>query len=155
MTFRIRGLEVQEIEPYLGLTDEALRALKARRVIADRRHAFPDRVELRDAEPGERLLLLNYEHQPARSPYRASHAIFVLEDAVDSYDRVGEIPALLRRRTISARAFDAQGMMIDAALCPGSELEVSIQQLLRLARTSYLHLHYAKQGCFACRVDRA
>jgi hypothetical protein len=155
MTFRIRGLELHEIEPYVGLTDDALRALNARRVIADKRDAFPDRIELRDAEPGERLLLLNYEHQPARSPYRASHAIFVLEDAVHSYDRVGEIPPLLRRRTISARAFDDCGMIVDAALCQGSELEGSIEQLLRLDKVSYLHLHYAKHGCFACRVDRA
>ena len=155
MTFRIRGICVAEIEPYVGLSDDELHALSARRVIADRPHAFPDRVELRDAEPGERLLLLNYEHQPARSPYRASHAVFVLEDALRRYDRVGEIPALLRRRIISARAFDEQGMIVDAALCPGSELEATIDQLMHLERTAYLHLHYAKHGCFACKVERA
>lgn len=155
MSFRIRGVCVAEIEPYVGLTDDQLLALNAKRVIADRPHAYPDRVELRDAEPGERLILLNYEHQPARSPYRASHAIFVLEDAVQRYDRVGEIPALLRKRIISARAFDDQGMIVDAALAPGSELEPTIEQLLALENTAYIHLHYAKHGCYACRVDRA
>lgn len=155
MTFRIRGICVAEIEPYVGLNDDALHALNARRVIADRPYAFPDRVELRDAEPGERLLLLNYEHQPARTPYRASHAVFVLEDAVSRYDRVDEIPALLRKRIISARAFDDEGMIVDAALCPGSELEATIEQLLRVERASYLHLHYAKHGCFACMVERS
>jgi len=155
MTFRIRGVCVAEIEPYVGLTDDELHSLNAKRVIADRPHVYPDRVELRDAEPGERLLLLNYEHQPARSPYRASHAIYALEDAVRRYDRVNEIPTLLRRRIISARAFDNQGMIVDAALSPGSELETTIEQLLQLDRTAYLHLHYAKHGCYACRVDRA
>ena len=43
---------------------------------------FPDRIELRDAEPGERLILVNYVHQPADTPYRASHAVFVLEGDV-------------------------------------------------------------------------
>lgn len=154
-TFRIRGIDVAELQPLVGLSDEALHACNARRVIADKPHAYPDRVELRDAEPGEPLLLLNYEHQPALSPYRSSHAIFVLEHASHSYDRVGEVPALLRRRVISARAFDEQGMIVDAALCPGSELEPTIDQLLARENTAYLHLHYAKHGCFACRVDRA
>jgi hypothetical protein len=154
MTFRIRGIEIAPLQPLVGLSDAALHAHNARRVIADKRHAYPDRIELRDAEPGEALLLLSYEHQPARSPYRSSHAIFVLEHASRRYDRVDEIPALLQRRVISARAFDAQGMIVDAALCPGSELEPVIQQLFALENTAYLHLHYAKHGCFACRVDR-
>ena len=59
-SFRIRGIEVAELLPLVGLSDEALHARNARRVIADKRHAYPDRVELRDAEPGEALLLLNY-----------------------------------------------------------------------------------------------
>jgi hypothetical protein len=155
MTFRIRGVCVAEIEAYVGLSDEQLLALNARRVIADRPHAYPDRVELRDAEPGEHLLLLNYEHQPARTPFRASHAIYVLEHAARAYDRVGEIPDVLRRRIISARAFDAHGMLIDATLCPGSEVEAAIDQLLQRENAAYLHLHYAKHGCFACHVERA
>lgn len=155
MTFRIRGLDPQQFKPLVGLTDEALIASNARRIRADRHPGYPDRVELRDAEPGESLLLLNYEHQPAHSPYRAAHAIFVLEHAVEHYDRVGEIPEVLRSRVISLRAFDNSGMIIDAALSPGKELEQPIEQLLRLPNVAYLQLHYAKFGCYACRVDRA
>lgn len=155
MTFRISGLDAQQFKPLVGLTDQALHALNARRVIADRSGGYPDRVELRDAERGESLLLLNYEHQPANSPYRASHAIFVLEHAVEAYDRVDEIPALLRPRVISLRAFDDSGMIVDAALSPGTELERAIEQLLQLPTAAYLQLHYAKHGCYACRVERA
>lgn len=155
MTFRIRGLDPRPFKPWVGLTDQALHALNARRIRADRNPGYPDRVELRDAEPGESLLLLNYEHQPANSPYRAAHAIFILEHAVEAYDRVDEIPAVLRSRVISLRAFDSSGMLIDAALSPGNELEQPIEQLLQLPNTAYLQLHYAKYGCYACRVDRA
>jgi hypothetical protein len=155
MTFRIRGLDSKLFKPLVGLTDRELHALNARRVRADRNPGYPDRVELRDAEPGESLLLLNYEHQPANSPYRAAHAIFVLEHSVAAYDRVDEIPAVLRSRVISLRAFDDQGMIVDAALSPGDELERQIEQLLQLPNAAYLHLHYAKHGCYACRVDRA
>jgi hypothetical protein len=56
---------------------------------------------------------------------------------------------------ISLRAFDEGGMIVDADLCPGAQLEAPIERLLRQPATAYLHLHYAKPGCFACRVDRA
>jgi hypothetical protein len=155
MSFRIQGLDTEQFTSYVGLDDDALRAFRAKRVIAECSPGYPDRIELRDAEPGESLILLNYEHQSARSPYRSSHAIYVLEHAVIAYDRIDQIPAVLRSRIISLRAFDASGMIVDAALCPGSELESSIETLLALSDTSYLHLHYAKYGCYACRVDRA
>ena len=154
MTFRIRGLDAQQFTTYVGLDDDALRARNARRVRADKCPGYPDRVELRDALPGETLLLLNFEHQQAASPYRASHAIYILEHAVQAFDAVDEVPQVLRSRVISLRAFDDSGMLKGAELCPGDELESSIEQLLQPTSTSYLHLHYARHGCFACRVDR-
>jgi hypothetical protein len=99
-------------------------------------------------------LLVNYVHQPVESPYRASHAIYVLEHPKRQYDRTDEIPEVLRSRVISLRAFDVDGMIVNADLCPGTQLEASIDQLLRQSSTAYIHLHYAKFGCFACRVDR-
>jgi hypothetical protein len=154
MSFRVKGLDVQTFQPLVGLSDPELRARSARRVLADSTPGYPDRVEMRDAEPGESLLLVNYLHQPAESPYRASHAIYVLEHPKRQYDRTGEIPQVLRSRVISLRAFDADGMIVNADLCPGTQLEASIGQLLRQPSTAYIHLHYAKFGCFACRVDR-
>ena len=88
--------------------------LNVKRVVADAKPGFPDRVELRDAEPGETLLLLNYLHQPVDTPYRASHAIFVREGATAAYEAVDETPECLAIRPISLRAFDASGMMVDA-----------------------------------------
>jgi len=92
MSFRILGLEPARFRPLFGLSDRELAVLGAKRLIADSKPGFPDRVEIRDAEPGQSVLLLNYTHQPADTPYRASHAIFVLEGAEKRYDRVGEIP---------------------------------------------------------------
>jgi len=155
MSFRIRGLESEQFQPLVGMTDAELRTRGARRVRADKTPGYPDRIELRDAEPGESLLLVNYTHQPAASPYRASHAVFVLECPGRPYDRIDEVPAVLRSRTISLRAFDDEGMIIGAELCAGTELERPIDLLLHEPRVEYLHLHYAKYGCYACRVDRA
>lgn len=154
MSFRITGLDTSVFQPLVGLPDDALRARNAVRVVADRSPGYPDRIELRDALPGEPLLLVNYTHQPASSPYRASHAVFVLEYPRQGYDRVDEVPDVLRSRAISLRAFDDAGMIVGAELCSGVELERSIGALFADPRAAYIHLHYAKYGCYACRVDR-
>ena len=78
MSFRISGLEPTPFRHLFGLSDDALIQAGARRYRVDKPNAFPDRVEMRDLEPGETAILLNYVHQPAETPYRASHAIFVI-----------------------------------------------------------------------------
>ena len=154
MSFRISGLPAQPFTALFALTDAQLAARDIVRMVADRNPGFPCRVSLEDAEPGERVLLLNYEHLAVASPYRSRHAIFVRENAREAQLEAGEIPQSLRRRLISLRAFDERGMMLDCDVLPGSELEAGIGRLLHGA-AAYLHLHNAKPGCYAARVDRA
>src|SRR5512143_3699311 len=123
MDFRITGLSPEPFRHLYGLSDAALAAVGARRCTVDAKPGFPDRVELRDGEPGETMLLLNFTHQPAASPYRASHAIFIREGAERAFDASNEIPEVLRIRTLSVRAFDRAGDMLDADLVEGPELE--------------------------------
>ena len=125
-----------------------------KRLIADKSPGFPDRIELRDVEQGEALLLLNYLHQPADTPYKASHAIFVREWAETPYRAMNEIPNVLGIRPISMRAFDASGDMVDADLIEG-DLEPTIARLFANPEADYIHAHYAKRGCYAARIDRA
>ena len=122
MSYRVTGLDPAPFRRLYGLSDEALAAQGVRRLVADAKPGFPDRVEVRDAEPGESLLLLNYTHQPADTPYRASHAIFVREGAETPCDRVDEVPEALRARPISLRAFNTAGEMVDADLTDGEQL---------------------------------
>ena len=110
---------------------------------------------MRDAQPGETLLLLNHVCQPADTPYRASHAIFVREGAAAAYDQVDEVPAVMRTRLLSLRAFDADGMMVDADIVEGAAIEPLIARLLANSDVSYIHAHYAKRGCYSGRIDRA
>ena len=155
MTFRILGLSPAPFLHLFGLSERELQAHGAQRHVANRSPGFPDRIELRDAEPGESLLLLNYLHQPADTPYRASHAIFVREGAERAYDAVGEIPAVLHRRVISLRAFDAAHAICDAELATGDAIAEAIQRLLADPTTSYIQAHYALRGCYAARIERA
>lgn len=155
MDYRITGLSPEPFRHLFGLPDDALAAHGAIRYIAEVDSGYPDRIELRDARPGERLLLVNHVHQPADTPYRASHAIFVLETATSVYDRVNEVPDALRARTISLRAFDAGHLIVDAELVDGRELEGGIERLLAIPAVDYLQAHYAVRGCYAAHVQRA
>ena len=155
MTFQIRALPVESFAADFFHADDALRARGIRRVIADDRPAYPCRVSLQDAREGERLLLLPYLHHDVDTPYRASGPIYVRESAVRAFPGADEVPALLRSRLLSLRAYDARGMMVWADVLPGTELESGIAQLFARERSAYLHVHYAKPGCYACRVDRA
>ena len=153
--YRISGLPLADFEPLFGLDDEALEARGARRVVAANKPGYPCRVTLEDAEPGETLILLNYEHQPAQTPYRSGHAVFVREKASAEAVFDNEVPPLLASRLLSVRAYDEAGMMLDADCVEGTELEPLIARMFDDPRTAYLHVHNAKRGCFAARVERA
>ncbi len=146
MSFRITGLDSAPFSHLYGLSDAELAAHGAKRYIADKKPGFPDRIEMRDGEPGESFLLLNHVCQPAETPYRATHAIFVREGATDTYNRVDEVPEVMRVRLLSLRAYDATGMMLDADVIDGAEIEPVIARLLANSDVSYIHAHNAKRG---------
>ena len=152
--FQISALQRDDFEHFFQLDDEALAARGARRYVANKTPGFPCRVSLEDAAPGERVLLIPYSHQAAASPYRASGPIFVRESAQTASVPPDAVPALLRSRTLSVRAYDSRDLMIDAEVVDGRVLEDSIARMLGNERVRYIHLHYAGPGCYACRVDR-
>jgi len=123
------GLPSEPFAPLFALSDAALAERQSVRQIVDAPNSFPCRVSLTDAAPGETVVLTNYEHQPAASPYRSRHAIFVREGEI-SYDAVDTVPEQLRRRILSVRAFDDAGMIVGAELVDGKALEGAIAQLL-------------------------
>ncbi len=154
MGFRITGLPAEAFSDLFSLSDEALRARRAVRQVADASFSYPCRVSLTDAELGEEVVLVNYEHQGADTPYRSSHAIYVRKGE-ETYDAVDAVPDQLRRRMLSLRAFDETGMIVGADLVDGRALEGSIAKLLADGRAAYLHAHFAKFGCYAARIERA
>lgn len=155
MSFRITGLDPFQFRHLFGLPDDQLAREGVKRYAVDAKPGFPDRIELRDLELGETALLLNYTHQPANTPYRASHAIFVREGAQQAANIVDDIPEVIRVRPISLRAFNEAGEMLDADLVDGREIEPLIKRFFVNPNISYLHAHYAKRGCFAARIVRA
>jgi hypothetical protein len=153
MTFRVIALDPEPFRPLFRLSDAELAARGVTRLAAEPN--WPCRVSLDEAEPGEPVLLLNYEHQPADTPYRSRHAIFVTDRAEPASSPPGVVPPALAVRPLSVRAFDAEHMMIDADLTPGAEAAALFDRLLEDPRTTYLQAHYARRGCYAARVERA
>lgn len=121
MNFQVMPLAASHFEGLFGGSDEDLIGLGAQACIADRKPGFPCRIALRDAEPGERLILVNFEHLPVDTPYRSAHAVFVLDGAREASVGLNRVPALLDRRHLSVRAFDAADMMIDAQVIDGAD----------------------------------
>jgi hypothetical protein len=155
MSYRISGLPRDRFAHLFGLPDDALAAHGALRMIATEKPGYPCRVTLEDAEPGESLLLLNYEHLPVDTPYRSQHAIFVREDAAATAAFSDAVPEQLAIRLLSVRAYDEHHMMTDADVTEGVALEPLIARFFADPAVAYLHVHNAGRGCFAARVDRA
>lgn len=155
MSFRILGLDNTPFRHLFGLSDEALAAHNAKRYAVDSQPGFPDRVTLTDLPPGSTALLVNHVHQPENTPYRASHAIFIVENEAARPAVLEQVPAMLSSRLISLRAFSADHMMIDAEVMEGTALGPGIERLLSNGKVDYLHAHFAKRGCFAARIERA
>lgn len=154
MAFRVAGLSPEPFRHLFGLSDEALAGHGALRVRATEGSGLPDRIELRDAEPGEALLLINYTHQPADTPYRSSHAIFVLEGAASAVEVENGLPDALKSRLLSLRAFDRDHLMVDADVIEGADADGLIERFLADPKVAYIQAHFARRGCYAARIER-
>jgi hypothetical protein len=155
MSFRIQGLPADQFAPLFALSDAELAARGAVRRVADQRKpGYPCRISLTDSEPGDELILVNYEHHPVDSPYRMRFAIYVRKGE-QTYDAVGRVPEQLRLRKLAVRAWDADAMMVGHELVDGRELESAIDRLFANPKAEYLHVHFAAPGCYAAKVERA
>ena len=150
--FQITGLAYGRFAPLFDFTDAQLAAIGARRVRANPNPGYPCRVSLQDAEVGEELLLLSYQHQPGASPHRASGPIYVRRGATRRVLAPGQLTQYLTCRLISVRAYHADHMLLRTEVCREQQVAAESGRQLDDARIAYLHLHNAKPGCFSCRV---
>jgi hypothetical protein len=156
MNFRISGLPLEPFVPFFSMSDEQLREHGARRVVAKAEDAplmQPCRISLRNSAPGEVSILLNYPHHTTpTSPYRASGPIFVRQGVRATASFVNQVPTQQSTRLLSVRAYDAAGIMVDAEVTEGTELEATIKRMFCRGNVAFLHAHNAKRGCYSCRT---
>ena len=154
MNFQIKALPETEFASFFEMTDAELAEHQACRQIVNSKPGTPCRVSLADAEIGETVILLNYAHQSEKSPYQATHAIFVREGAKEATVAINEVPEVIRSRLISVRLFNNKHMMVDADVVTGDRVSEVISKAFENTDIAYIHLHNAKPGCFAASVER-
>ncbi len=155
MNYQLRGLEPAQFEKFFDLDEAELAARGMRRMRSDKAVGFPCRISLEDTPVGEEVLLLPFVHQDSRSPYRASGPIFVRRRQAAAARIVNALPPYLTLRPLSVRAYDAADEMVDAEVVDGAAAQALIERYLARDDVAYLHAHFARRGCFACRIDRA
>ena len=155
MSYVISGLPAETFQPLFGLSDAELAKRGIIRRTATAKPGFPCRISLTDAEPGDTLLLLNYESHTADTPYRSSYAIFVNERAQAAEQFVDSLPPVFANRPIALRIFDADGMLIGADLARDEAIDTAIRRAFASPEAAYIHAHNAAHGCFSARIDRA
>jgi hypothetical protein len=73
---------------------------------------------------------------------------------MDAYDSTS-LPPVFPSRLLSVRAYDQAGSMVDAEIVEGRDAESPFARMLAREDVVYLHVHNAKRGCYAARVERA
>jgi hypothetical protein len=154
VNYQLRGLEPALFENLFHLDDAVLAERGMRRVRSDAPVGFPCRISLEDAPVGEELLLLPFAHLDVATPYRASGPIFVRRGQPQAARIRNGLPTSLTLRQLSVRAYDGRHEMVDAEVVDGREATPLIERYLGRGDVAFLHIHFARRGCFACRVDR-
>ncbi|HXY44646.1 MAG TPA: DUF1203 domain-containing protein [Acidimicrobiales bacterium] len=134
-------------------------------VIVDAPDSYPCRRCLHDGLVGETMRLVSYDAFLGVSPYTGAGPIFVHENGCEQFERSeqskeldeqsegGGVPEQLRRRLLAVRAYDTAHFMVASELVEGSDLEETARQMFASAEVAYLHVHFARAGCFAVRID--
>lgn len=122
-------------------------------IVADKPAAFPCRHCLRDAEPGEEMLLASHSPFAQAGPYKERGPVFVHARACERFAGA-EVPLQLRRRLLAVRGYDRAQALVDGVVVDGAELEAALASLFARAEVDWVHVRFARPGCFACRVER-
>jgi hypothetical protein len=154
MKFRIKSLDDKEFSALFKLDDFALEKMGVVRMIVDEYPGFPCRVSLEDAQIGEEVILLPYQHHKTNSPYQASGPDFVLKIAKTPMFELNQIPTMFHHRLLSIRGYDKNGMMKEASVIEGNNLNEEIEKTFKNDEIHYIHIHNARPGCFNCVVER-
>lgn len=157
MHLSINGLSPEPFAPLFALDDEVLLARGIRRATAhdDPGIGYPCRVSLDFATAGEELLLLNHRHlDKPDSPYRSEGPIYVRR-GVSAFRGSGEMPPIIMQRAMSIRAYDTEGMMIEAEVAEKDTLVTLVKAWLAMPGVAHVDVHSLRRGCFFCRINRA
>ena len=88
--FKFIGIE-ENYNHLFGLSEKELAKQNAVKMIVDKKHSYPCRVSLEDAEIGEEVILFPFHHHKTTSPYQSTGPIFIRKNAVKAELGVNEM----------------------------------------------------------------
>jgi hypothetical protein len=151
---RIHPIAPEEIAQILRLRRDDWGNHDLTPVRADAPRGYPCRVCLRDAAPGDELLLFSHSPFPGPAPYRTVGPIFAHAGGCAPYVDGDAVPEVLASRLLSIRGMDATLRIVDGDVASGTALEAAAERLLADPGVAALHVHFARNGCYACRIVR-
>jgi hypothetical protein len=113
----------------------------------------PLRCCLRDARPGEDLILFGYAPPLPASPYREIGAVFAHAYPCEGPSR-DSYPPDWRGRPQVVRAYDSRGWIHAATMHDGSDPEAVFARLLSDSAVVQLHSRNVTYGCYMFAVTR-
>jgi hypothetical protein len=116
----------------------------------------PCRHCLRDAAPGEAVLLGSYNLAGPMGIYWTPSPIFIHADRCERYDQADHVAEIVRPRLVSVRAYDAEDMCLYdlGHVSDGDAVDMALARAMGDERTAFVNIHTAKPGCLLCRVER-
>ncbi|KKJ94215.1 DUF1203 domain-containing protein [Micromonospora sp. HK10] len=115
----------------------------------------PLRCCLRDATPGEPLLLFGYAPPIPPGPYRELGPVFAHDADCPGPAAPGGYPADWRGRPQVLRAYDGAGRIVGGRQHDGDDPEAVLAELLADPVVAQLHSRNVVYGCFMFAVVRA
>ena len=147
---------------YQAIVAEELDALRAAgrdkpgnplHVQVDRDGGAPLRCCLREARPGERLLLIAYTPPGTAGAYAERGPVFVHAERCDGYLTPHRYPPEFAHRQQVVRAYDEQGRIAAGVLAAdGRQAQSVIAELLARPEVELVHLRNVGYGCYNCAV---
>jgi hypothetical protein len=150
--FRVRALPERLLERVRGCEPDAS-GNPAERVRAS--GGEPVRCCLRDARPGEDLLLLSYEPPIPPGPYVERGAVFVHARPCLGPLSEDRYPREWYGRPQVLRSYDRRGWIRDAQVHDGRQPEAVLSRLLADPEVVQVHSRNVAYGCFMFQVVRA
>lgn len=114
----------------------------------------PCRQCLRISRPGEPLILFAYRPFETHNPYAEVGPVFIHAHACETYADQEQFPADFAARTLTLRAYDERGWIVDGVVATPEAREAALARLFALDGVRFVHVRNPGWGCYDFRIER-
>jgi len=123
--------------------------------VVDSAGGTPLRCCLREANIGERVVLIAYQPATVGGPYAEVGPVFIHAEACEGYTDAHRYPDSFRQRRQLLRAYDADGRIVDAMIAQnGDEAEGGCAAFFARPDVAYIHSRNVLYGCYMFTIRR-